>query len=197
MIYPYFGRWPAWMNFFVESCKWNPDVHWRFYTDCGEPENRADNITYVPISFGDYKAIVRERLGIAFDPAHPYKLCDLRPCLGFIHEQDVIGYPFFGYGDLDVIYGRISAFYGPDRFADIDVVSTHPERLSGHFAVLRNTPALRRAFERLPKYRERLEMPDHKKAHSADCSSPRQPNGCSLWSSIAPCSVRGAGTTGP
>jgi hypothetical protein len=29
------------MNFFVESCKWNPQVRWRFYTDCGEPENHA------------------------------------------------------------------------------------------------------------------------------------------------------------
>src|SRR5947208_1133673 len=47
MLCFYFGRWPAWINFFVESCKWNPDVHWRIYTDCGEPENHASNIAYV------------------------------------------------------------------------------------------------------------------------------------------------------
>jgi hypothetical protein len=153
----YFGRWPAWMNFFVESCKWNPGVRWRIYTDCGEPENKADNIEYVPISFDDYKAFVRGRLHIAFDPAHPYKLCDLRPALGFLHEPDTVGFPFFGYGDLDVIYGDISHFYGPQQFAELDVVSTHPERLSGHFAVLRNTPALRHAFEDIPNYRALLE----------------------------------------
>ena len=159
MLCFYFGRWPVWMNFFVESCKWNPDVRWRFYTDCGQPENRASNIDYVPISFDDYKALVRARLGITFDPVHPHKLCDLRPALGFLHEQDTTGYPFFGYGDLDVIYGNISSFYGEERLAGSDVVSTHPERLSGHFAVLRNTPALRCAFERIPNYRALLEMP--------------------------------------
>jgi hypothetical protein len=170
MLCFYFGRWPAWMNFFIESCKWNPDVRWRFYTDCGEPENRADNVDTVPISFHDYKALVRDRLGIAFDPAHPYKLCDLRPCLGFLHEQDTAGYPFFGYGDLDVIYGRISDFYGPERLADVDVASTHPERLSGHFAVLRNTPALRHAFERIPDYRALLEMPHQTGVEEAEFS---------------------------
>ena len=160
MLCFYFGRWPAWMNFFVESCKWNPDIRWRFYTDCGEPENRAANIDYVPISFADYKALARVRLGIAFDPAHPYKLCDLKPALGFLHERDTVDFPFFGYGDLDVVYGNIASFYGERRLVELDVVSTHPERLSGHFAVLRNTAALRHAFERIPNYRALLETPE-------------------------------------
>lgn len=159
MLCPYFGRWPAWINFFVESCKWNPDVRWRIYTDCGEPENKADNIDFLPISFDDYKALVRERLNVAFDPIAPYKLCDIKPTLGVVHEQEIVGYPFFGYGDIDVIYGDISRFYGKKKLANLDVVSTHPERLSGHFAVLRNTSALRRAFERIPEYRAMLETP--------------------------------------
>ena len=161
LLCPYFGRWPAWMNFFVESCKWNPDVRWRFYTDCGEPENKAGNIDYVPISFEDYKALVRARLAIAFDPADPYKLCDLKPALGSLHEQDISGYPFFGYCDLDVIYGNIARFYDSERLAGFDVVSTHPELLSGHFAVLRNTPQLRHAFERVAGYRAQLEAPQY------------------------------------
>jgi hypothetical protein len=161
LLCPYFGRWPAWMNFFVESCKWNPDVRWRFYTDCGEPENRAGNIDYVPISFDDYKALVRSRLGIAFDPADPYKLCDLKPALGLLHEQDIAGYPFFGYCDLDVIYGNIARFYDGERLAGFDVVSTHPELLSGHFAVLRNTHQLRHAFERISDYRAQFEAPQY------------------------------------
>lgn len=157
MLCPYFGRWPKWIDFFVESCKWNPSVQWRIYTDCGAPENHADNIDFVPISFDDYKVLVRERLKIAFDPAQPYKLCDLKPALGAIHEHDIADYPFFGYCDIDVIYGDISRFYSKEKFANFDVISTHPERLSGHFAVLRNTSALRHAFEWIPDYRGMLE----------------------------------------
>lgn len=161
MLIPYFGRWPEWIDLFVESCKWNPNVRWRLYTDCGEPENKADNIDYVHLSFDDYKALVRERLGIAFDPPDPYKLCDLKPCLAHIHERDVAGFRFFGYGDIDVVYGNIGNFYTGDLLARFNVLSTHPERLAGHFAVLRNAPAFRRAFERIRNYRTLLEQPHY------------------------------------
>lgn len=161
MLMPYFGQWPEWIDLFVESCKWNPGVRWRFYTDCREPANKADNVTYVRLSFADYKAWVRARLGVAFDPPAPYKLCDLRPCLAYVHERDVAGFPFFGYGDVDVIYGNIRRFYTDDVLARANVLSTHPERLAGHFAVLRNTRALRHAFERIPNYRALLEQPQH------------------------------------
>ncbi|MBV8227913.1 MAG: hypothetical protein JO232_22290 [Verrucomicrobia bacterium] len=44
ILIPYFGRWPEWINLFIETCKWNPEVCWLLYTDCGEPENKAENI---------------------------------------------------------------------------------------------------------------------------------------------------------
>jgi len=160
IICVYFGRWPAWINFFVESCKWNPSVHWRIYTDCGEPANCADNVTYVPVSFDDYAANARARLGVGFEPTNAYKICDLKPAFGLLHEAEIAGYPFFGYGDLDVIYGNIETFYRALR-DPYDVISTHPERASGHFLVLRNTRALRRAFELIPDYAQLLASPRH------------------------------------
>lgn len=94
MLCFYFGKWPAWINFFIENCKWNPDVHWRIYTDCGEPENNATNVDCITISFDDYKALVRSRFGIAFDPVHPYKLCDLRPALALFTNLISLVTPF-------------------------------------------------------------------------------------------------------
>jgi hypothetical protein len=168
MLILYFGRWPEWINLFVESCKWNPSVRWLVYTDCGEPENKADNVHYVHLSFDDYKALVRERLGIDFDPPSPYKLCDLRPCLAHIHERDVADFRFFGYGDIDVVYGNIRNFYTDDVLLRANVLSTHPNLLSGHFAVLRNTPAFRYAFEHIPDYRALLEEPNHESLDEVD-----------------------------
>jgi hypothetical protein len=158
----YFGKWPEWINLFVESCKWNPEVRWLLYTDCGVVENKADNVEYVHLGFDDYKALARERLGIKFDPPDPYKLCDLRPCLGQIHQREIAGHRFFGYGDIDVIYGNIRRFYTDDVLARSNTISTHPERLSGHFLVLRNTEDIRRAYERIPSYRDLLEQPGNK-----------------------------------
>jgi hypothetical protein len=159
ILIPYFGRWPEWINLFVESCKRNPGVHWRLYTDCGEPENLAENVDYVHLAFNDYKALARERLGVEFDPPEPYKLCDLKPCLGHMHERDIADYRFFGYGDIDVIYGDIRRFYTDELLERCNVLSTHPERVSGHLAVFRNTWAIRRAYKRIWGYRELLEQP--------------------------------------
>jgi len=152
LIIPYFGRWPAWIEFFVETCKWNPDIHWLLFTDCGTPENRADNVHVQHISFTDYKALARRRTGITADPDHPYKLCDLKPALGHIHAEDIAGFDFFGFGDLDLFYGHIRGIYTDALLDANDVLSTHPETVSGHFAVLRNTEELRRAYELMPAF---------------------------------------------
>lgn len=161
VLIPYFGRWPEWIELFVECCKWNPSVRWRIFTDREPPENRADNVDYVRLDFAEYKALARERLGVDFDPPDPYKLCDLRPALGDLHEREIAGYDFWGYGDLDVVYGDLRRFYTDELLAAHDVLSTHPERLSGHFALFRNTPALRRAYRRYPRWREILARPGY------------------------------------
>jgi len=153
ILIPYFGRWSQWIELFVESCKWNPEVHWRIYTDCGEPQNKAANIDYVHLSLGEYITLIQSRLGIRCEWSDPYKLCEIKPCLGHVHEADVEGYLFFGYGDIDVIYGNIRAFYTDALLAKYNVISTHFERLAGHFAIFRNTENLRRAYERIPDWR--------------------------------------------
>jgi hypothetical protein len=157
MLMPYFGRWPEWMNLFIESCKWNPDVRWRFYTDCGEPENNAANVDYVHLSFEDYKALVREKLRIEFDPSDRYKLCDLKPAYGDIHARDIAGYRFFGWGDIDLVYGKISEHYTSAVLAKSNALSIREDMFAGHFAILRNSRALRRAYQRIPDYRQALE----------------------------------------
>jgi hypothetical protein len=81
--------------------------------------------------------------------------------LGHIHEPEIAGYQFFGYGDLDVVYGNIRRFYTDDLLARTKVLSTHPERFAGHFAVMRNTRRLRRAYTRISNYRDLLERPQH------------------------------------
>jgi len=43
--------------------------------------------------------------------------------------------------------------------AQYDVFSTQADRISGHFAVLRNTPELRRAFQRIPDHKSLIEKP--------------------------------------
>jgi len=121
MLMQYFGKWPEWIDLFVESCKWNPSVHWLIYTDCGPTDNIADNVELVSLSFEDYKALVSQRLNLSFKPSSPYKLCDLKPCLAHIHANEIGDFRFFGFGDVDVVYGNIDNFYVEDLLDRWDV----------------------------------------------------------------------------
>ena len=61
IIIPYFGHWPEWINLFLQSCAYNADIDWLFYTDCGEPEVRPANTEFITIRFVDYKKQVSEK----------------------------------------------------------------------------------------------------------------------------------------
>ena len=161
MLIAYFGKWPEWIDLFIETCKWNPDVHWRLFTDCGLPRNTSENVEVVHTTFAEYSSLISERLGIKFAPARPYKLCDIKPCLGYIHENEIGDYEFFGFGDIDVVYGEIRKFYTEALRKKYDVISTHDDRVSGHFAVMRNTADLRNAFRKLKNYEAILEQPEY------------------------------------
>lgn len=161
ILIPYFGVWPEWFDLYLLSCQKNPDVDWLFYTDCPVPPNVPQNVRFVHTSFSSYQQMVSDRLGISFSPSSPYKLCDLKPALGFIHEQDIKGYDFFAVGDIDIIYGQIRDFITDDLLQKYDVIGTHHRRLSGHFAIFRNTDQYRQAFRKIPDWQKLMEKNEH------------------------------------
>ena len=90
-LIPYFGRWPFWMPFFLESCRHNADIDWLLFSDCPIPSNVPDNVRIESITFADYCALVSQRLNIPFAPQAAYKLCDIKPALGHIHVDRLEG----------------------------------------------------------------------------------------------------------
>lgn len=164
-LIPYFGRWPFWMPFFLRSCSANPTISWVLYSDCGVPESLPDNVRYVHTSYAAYCELVSSRLGVDFQPQRTYKLCDLKPALGLVHEEDIGGFDFWGFSDLDVIYGQLRDYFTFEKLARYDFFSTHERRVSGHLCLMRNTEKMRNAFWKIPNYRERL---CDEKSHALD-----------------------------
>lgn len=148
------------MDLFFETCKHNETVNWVFFTDCETPINPPNNLTFIEYSFQTYKELVSSKLAINFDPDSPYKLCDIKPALGYIHADLIQGFDFFGYGDIDVVYGNIRKFY-TDDVLKYHCISSHWDRLSGHLCLLKNTKLNQQAFYRIGKWRELFENPNH------------------------------------
>lgn len=160
-VIPYFGAWPFWFPFFLRSCRHNPNVNWLFFSDCGTPPFPPANVRFVDTSYADYCKLVSERLGIEFYPDNPYKLCDIKPALGHIHEEAIESYDFWAFGDIDVIYGNLREYFTAERLQAKDLFSTHERRVSGHLCIVRNTRRMREAYRLIPKWRERFSNPEH------------------------------------
>jgi len=161
ILIPYFGAWPAWMNFFVESCRWNRDVDWFLFSDNDPPDNRCSNVRHVRLSFADHNSLVSEALDIRFTPPDAYKLCDVRPALPFVHRSLLADYDFVGFGDLDVIYGDVRSFYDDATLDIYDLLSTHANRVSGHLCLMRNEERMITAFKQIRGWRRLFEQGQH------------------------------------
>ena len=160
-IMPYFGAWPFWLPFFIESCRTNPSVDWLFYTDCPPISDCPPNVHIIPISYQAYCKRISTQLGITFDQPNPYKLCDIRPAFGYIHKDELHEYDFWAFGDIDLVWGNLRAYFTAERLAQKDLFSTHARRISGHCCLLRNVPHIREAFLRIPRWQERFTTPEH------------------------------------
>ncbi len=161
LISPWFGKWPAWINFFIESCKHNSEIDWMIPTDQPEPENTAPNVKFVHYAFDAYKARISNDIGVDLHHIPPYKLCDLKPFLGLSFAEYLEGYKSFGYCDLDVIWGDIRSIYTDEILDNYDAVSSHSDIMAGHLSIFKNTRKMRTLGRRIPEWRSRVASVEH------------------------------------
>lgn len=159
IIIDYFGKWPEWFPLFLESCKRNPTIDWLFHTDCSYEQFKIPNVSFKTLTKEKYIENVNKRLKLNFTLLHNYKLCDLKPMCGVLYEEEIRNYDFYGYGDIDVIYGNIRNFYTPEVLENY-VISTHTWCVSGHLALFRNTKWLRNSFKRYRGWKTLIEKPE-------------------------------------
>lgn len=143
IIIPYFGKFPEWIDLFLYSCSRNAklsegiEVDWLIFTDCVLPERIYPNTHFIQISFKDYCNRVSNELSIHFYPIRSYKLCDLKPFYGVIHQKELEGYTHWGFGDLDLCYGDLSIIINSTSLCKYDLITTHADRIAGHLTIVK------------------------------------------------------------
>lgn len=156
VIVPYFGKLPEWSDLYFETLKQNPSIDFHFFSDCGIEKYHSKNISSTKISFSAYKELVNSKLDFIPNIQNPYKLCDLRPLFAHIHYDLIKNYDFYGWTDFDILFGDIRSFYSDEILKKYDVLSTHAIRISGHFALFRNTRINREMYKKIYRWREAL-----------------------------------------
>ena len=160
IIIDYFGEFPKYFPFFLKSCKWNPTVNWLIHSDCKYAGEVPDNVTLNFVTWEDYKALVSDRLEINFNPSAAYKICDLKPAYGYIWADEIGQYDYWGFGDIDLVYGQIREFYTDDILAANELLSVHGWGVSGPLCILRNDWKMVTAFKYIAGWKDLFQLPD-------------------------------------
>ncbi len=161
ILIPYFGDLPPWFPLFFDSLRRNSTIDFLFLTDASLQDYHAPNVKTQYMSFDAYGDLVHQRTGLSLHLQDPYKLCDIRPLFGWIHAEELKPYDFYGYADVDVVFGDIRSFYTNELLSKYDVFSTHAHILSGHFSLFRNTRVHWFMFEHIGGWEEKLQAEEY------------------------------------
>lgn len=154
VIIPYFGNCPAWMDYLLQTCALNSNIQWLFYTDFSIPPDCPDNIRFESKTMDEFNVLASHKLGLSIQLKHPYKICDLRPAFGHIFSDHLEGYDFWGYADMDLVFGNISTFLTEEVLEKHDVISVREGYQAGHFALFKNDPTINGIYTRSSRYKQ-------------------------------------------
>lgn len=110
-IVPYFGKLPEYTQVWLESCKNNSTINWILFTNDRTKFNYPVNMQVIYCSFENIKELIQKNYDFKINVDNPYKLVDYKIAYGEIFKEYLVGYDFWGYCDIDLIWGDIRTFY--------------------------------------------------------------------------------------
>ncbi|WP_426479743.1 DUF6625 family protein [Chryseobacterium sp. CBSDS_008] len=162
LINCYFGKsWPEYFNHFLYSCKYNPDVDFLLFTNLEAPFH-LPNVHFIKISnLAEFSTIASEKLNLSINILDGYKLCDFKPTYGLIFQEYLKEYEFWGYCDIDIIFGNIRYFITEKLLKKYDVISPHKNYPAGFFTLLKNNEQCINLFKQSKDYAHVLQNTRH------------------------------------
>lgn len=138
----YFGKLPDYFDLWLKSCENNKTVDFIVFTDGLVPNWYPNNVKFTSITLIDMKKQFEKKLGytVALDSA--YKVCDLRPAYGYLFEDYIKGYDFWGHCDFDIIWGNIREYVTEEMLNSFDKIFN-----LGHLSFYRNNKELNNAYK--------------------------------------------------
>ncbi|MBP5772759.1 MAG: hypothetical protein J6W35_01680 [Eubacterium sp.] len=140
LINCYFGKFPEDFDCFLKSCEKNNTVDFLFFTD----DTRSDlpnNVKIINTSFEALKEAIQSKFEFEITLNSPYKLCDYKPAYGCIFEEYINGYDYWGYCDIDMVFGDIRSFLTEEVLETYDKIYQF-----GHLTLYKNNTVNNRVF---------------------------------------------------
>lgn len=140
-IIPYFGKFNNYFQLFLNTCELNHDVDWLIFTDDKTNYNYPSNVHVKYTSFDEIKNKIQEKFDFEISLTRAYKLCDYKPAYGYVFQDYIKDYDFWGYCDTDLIWGNIRKFYTEEKLKKYDKIG-----FLGHCTIFRNKKEINEMF---------------------------------------------------
>lgn len=145
-IVPYFGKFPVYFQLFLNSCAYNENFNWLFITDIKDTYDYPSNVRVINMTFEELKVFFQNKFDFKIALDKPYKLCDYKPSYGYVFEEYLSEYLFWGHCDIDTLMGNLSHFVTDKLLNNFDKLFC-----LGHMVLYRNTYENNRVF--MSKYK--------------------------------------------
>ena len=132
IIIPYFGKLPSTVDLWLKSCEWNKNIHFLVYSDV-EKENVPSNVLWICRPFEEFKTMAKEKLNMEIKLDTPYECCDFKAVYGIIFEDYLKEYDYWGFCDMDMIFGDLEWFFVKNNLYMYDKFHSW-----GHLTLFRN-----------------------------------------------------------
>ncbi|MEB0329408.1 DUF6625 family protein [Lacticaseibacillus paracasei] len=142
-IIPYFGHLKNYFPLFLQSCAKNEGFNWLILTDASISGTLPNNVRVISTSFEEIRKKIQKKFKFQIALSSPYKLTDYKPAYGYLFQEYLYGFKFWGYCDTDLIWGKISEFITPEMLKTFDKIGE-----LGHCTLIKNSPETNSAFMR-------------------------------------------------
>lgn len=142
-VVPYFGALPNYFQLWLNSCSLNKEFTWLLITDCAtEGLIIPSNVITEKSSLRDVCDVFSNELQTEIFLEGPYKLCDFRPLYWMLLDYYKVDYSFWGYCDIDLLFGRLEHFFNKNIFHTYDKVGSF-----GHLTLIKATDKCKKAYQ--------------------------------------------------
>lgn len=144
LINCYFGELPNYFPLWLQSCGANPKIDFLFVTDSiMDSYDVPENIHIIHKNWGELLKKIEAKFPFKIAINTPYKLTDFKPAYGYIFEEELLDSDYWGYCDIDLVFGDILKFIAPRIEEGYEKIY----RL-GHLTILKRTPEMIHLFEK-------------------------------------------------
>lgn len=143
ILIPFFGNLncKGYFQKYLDSVKKNTNLTIMLWTDDRTNYKYPRNVKVCYTSFEEFKTKVQECFDFKIVLDKGYKICDFRPAFGQIFYEDIKEYEWFGWSDIDLIWGNSYNFISDDMLDNYEQIYSR-----GSLTLIRNSEKMRRLY---------------------------------------------------